>query len=654
MLFCKKYTVSSILSVPYLMKFPYVCFLLLCITSIVRAQPKVYVSFRDYFVVNTNPDSLEKAVYARKGEPVRYLHDLIWLEYSRYKVSNHFGNDLATIQKSVSQQHSGIAAAMYHYIMGLRYKSEDSPKSLDHFQKAFTYFERTKDTSGLAHCHLALMRLNVNNYNDRIGDTDNAKYHYDKTVELVQKSSDERIKISLMPRYLAELDLFYKPMSLPEVAKEYEKILQLVRKHPEMKFMLKDIYLNLSFFYVNNGDYKIGIEKLNLSLKHSSHCSPYNQITIYSNLAAANEGLGNFAEMENNLKKVLSAATPKIPFHEYATIEANYGIAIAILEDRKIEGVVPYLNTYETLKRAYTERLKIKELLNLQTKYETEKKEATIKALKLDKEQAENRNRLILGGLFLAVLIIGMIGFLALRLRRTNAELHNLQQSRDKLYTVIAHDLREPINSLTSVGTLLRYLIKHNRSAELETVTQQIDRMGQQTSLLLNNLLEWGKNNYFEQESSGYRFDAAPLLTELARVYEVLAEAKGVTVMASVPESYLLTANPKDLSLIVRNLLDNSLKHTPKGGMVWLTATRGVMSSATGSVIVVKDTGNGIAADQLFYLQQVFAGRVKPQVGAHGLGLGLVLINDFTRKNGAAIHLSSQEGKGTAFSIILP
>ncbi len=314
------------------------------------AQPKNYISFRDYLVVNMNPDSLEKAVYARKGEPVRYLHDLIWLEYSRYKVSNHFGDDLATIQKFLISQRSGIGTAMYHYIMGMRYKSEDSPKSLDHFQKAFTYFERTKDTCGMAHCHLALMRLNVDNYNDRIGDADKAKYHYDKTVELVQKSSDERVKISLVPRYLAELDLFYKPMSLPEVDKEYKKILQLVRKYPEMKFMLKDIYLNLSFFYLINGDYQIGIDKLNLSLKHSFHCSPYNQITIYSNLASANEGLGNFAEMEKNLKKILSAAPPKIHFHEHVTIEANYATAIAILENRKIDGIIPYLNKYETLK----------------------------------------------------------------------------------------------------------------------------------------------------------------------------------------------------------------------------------------------------------------------------------------------------------------
>ncbi len=254
------------------------------------------------------------------------------------------------------------------------------------------------------------------------------------------------------------------------------------------------------------------------------------------------------------------------------------------------------------------------------------------------------------------MLVIGIIGFLALRLRRTNAELHRLQQSRDKLYTVIAHDLREPINSLTGVGTLLRYLIKNNRSEELETVTQQIDRMGQQTSLLLNNLLEWGKSNFFEQQSLSQRFDASPLLHELGQLYVAFAEAKGIELSVTVPDHFWIMANPRDLSLIVRNLLDNALKNTPKRGKAELIAVAEPVSvSEPGNIqkgrITVHNAGEGFTPTQLSYLQQVFAGKRKPQVGVQGLGLGLVLIHDFAKKNGFSVRLNSAEEHGTEFTL---
>ena len=629
---------------------------LVCVWSLSLAQSKSYTTFKDYFVVAMNPDSLEKVVYSQKSSQIRYMHDLIWLEYSRYKVSDNFGRDLSTIQKLVSQQRSGVGTAMYNYLMGMRYKSEDAPRALNHYQQALTYFGRTNDTSGMAHCHLALMRLNIDNYNERIGDMDRAKFHYDQTVLLVKTSSDVRNKISLMPRYLAEQDLFYTPMTPTEAEKKYEGIVQLVRQHPEMRFMLKDIYLNLSFFYLINKDYKTAIEKLKRSLKYATHCSQYNQITIYSNLAAASEGLGNYVEMELYLKKILTAGPAKIPFNEYVRIEANFGMAVAIINNRKIDGLLPYVVAYDSLKRAYTERLKIRELLILQTKYETEKKQSTINALEVEKKYLADRNQLVLIGLVVSMLIIGLVSFLAIRLHKTNAELKSLQQSRDKLYTVIAHDLREPLSSLANVGSLLRFLIQANKQDEIKKVTQHLDQMGQQTGLLLNNLLEWGKNNHFDQQSPTHTFDAAPLLLELASVYTTLAEAKGITLAVDVPTSYPLTTNPKDLSLMVRNLLDNALKFTPTGGQVWLraSATPGSASGATTATIEVADTGNGIGADQLTYLRQVIEGHLEPQVGTHGLGLGLVLIMDFARKNGASLTVQSHEGRGTTVSLGVP
>ncbi|MEZ0487527.1 ATP-binding protein [Fibrella aquatica] len=635
------------------MKTIFIASIFACLVVSAIAQNKTYRSFRDYYVVNMNPDSLEKEIYARKRDQAQYMHNLIWLEYSRFTISDRFGDDLEEVNRLTRQQKSGLARAMYNYIVGLRYKNEDLPKSHLHFRDALMYFESVQDTAGMAHCHFALMRLNITNLDEQVGSMSDAKIHYDKVVNLIAQSSDDRDKISLIPGYLSYENQFYKGRPFAEITAAYGGILQLIKKHPEMKFILKNLYLNLGFLYNERKEFKKAVTNYELCLTNSSHCSEYNLIGIYTNLAAVYNNLDDNVKAEIYLKKILAANNPKNHVNDYLMIEVNFSMVMNNIKLKKFDGTIPYLVTYDSLRIAYTEHLKARELLNLQTKYETEKKEATIRILELEKERIGYRNRLMMSGLFVALLVSGVIGVLAFRLRRTNAELRSLQQSRDKLYTVIAHDLRAPINNMMSVGTLLKHLILQNKSEEIEEVTNQINLMGQHTSLLLNNLLEWGKTNYFEQSSTAQQIDATPLLQELTQVYKVLAEANGITMTVSLPASFPLLVNPKDLSLIVRNLLDNALKHTPSGGSVALTATTVPLANTMQAIIQVRDNGKGIAPDQLTYLQQVFAGRLKPQVGTHGLGLGMVLITDFARKNGATLRLSSQQGQGTVFEIIL-
>ena len=247
-----------------------------------------------------------------------------------------------------------------------------------------------------------------------------------------------------------------------------------------------------------------------------------------------------------------------------------------------------------------------------------------------------------------ALLMVGLLIYLLLKSNRNQKELIAF---RDKFYTIIAHDLREPINSMTRVGTLLRYLIQQNSSDELEKVTQQMDRMGQQTSLLLNNLLEWGKNSYFASESLPQLFDLVAIIDELSPIYSCFAETKGIELSVTAPDHFWVMANPKDLSLIVRNLLDNALKNTPEQGRVELIATAEPVSSSERGRgrIAVHNTGAVFSVPQLSYLQEVFSGKRTPQVGVQGLGLGLVLIHDFAKTNGFSVHLNSSEEQGTSF-----
>ena len=107
---------------------------------------------------------------------------------------------------------------------------------------------------------------------------------------------------------------------------------------------------------------------------------------------------------------------------------------------------------------------------------------------------------------------------------------------------------------------------------------------------------------------------------------------------------------------VVRNLLDNALKNTPAGGVISVSISPSSVAETQPSgrlQFTITDTGKGIAPDQLHYLQLMFAGKTKPEVGIHGLGLGMVLIHHFVQKQKATLTIESEVNKGSCFRLML-
>jgi len=122
--------------------------------------------------------------------------------------------------------------------------------------------------------------------------------------------------------------------------------------------------------------------------------------------------------------------------------------------------------------------------------------------------------------------------------------------------------------------------------------------------------------------------------------------------LVDLPASFVTEIAPKGLLMTVRNLLDNAIKNTAEGGKISIQTSSPVVGKTSNELtITITDTGKGIAPDQLHYLQQVFAGKVKPEVGIHGLGLGMVLIYNFVQKNKTSLSVESEVEKGTSFEL---
>jgi signal transduction histidine kinase len=312
--------------------------------------------------------------------------------------------------------------------------------------------------------------------------------------------------------------------------------------------------------------------------------------------------------------------------------------------------------TYDSLVSVINDNDRVLALLHLREKYSLADKEAQLKRFALENEITDSQKRLLFGSLVVTLILVGIVLFFSIRLRKTNTKLLELQQGRDKFYTIIAHDLRSPMNSLNDMGALLHYLIQEGKTQELDKVIQQIENMRLQTQLLLNNLFEWGKSQYFTfgANEPPQMVDVVPLFQELHQTYLPFAQAQKITLTTELPANLWLTTAPGGLMVSVRNLLDNALKNTPAGGKIIIRMSESSADSPAQpmSKLSITDTGKGIAPDQLHYLQQVFAGKIKPEVGIQELGLGMVLIHHFVQKNKATLTIESEVGKGTCFRLM--
>jgi signal transduction histidine kinase len=230
------------------------------------------------------------------------------------------------------------------------------------------------------------------------------------------------------------------------------------------------------------------------------------------------------------------------------------------------------------------------------------------------------------------------------RLRRSDG-------TKDKLFSVIAHDLRGPIGGMTS---LLETLSIDNGAMSAAEVGEFIDALrtaSRNTSQLLENLLAWSRSQRGEMPFRPERILVFPVVEECVAIFGLNAAEKGIAIETSVANGLEARADPEQLKTLLRNLISNAVKFTARGGRVHIEAER----SEGGTRIEVRDEGIGMDREQIESLYDF--GSMRSRSGTaneRGSGLGLVLCKEIADLHQGRIEVSSEPWKGSAFSIFLP
>jgi signal transduction histidine kinase len=354
----------------------------------------------------------------------------------------------------------------------------------------------------------------------------------------------------------------------------------------------------------------------------------------------------------------------KIQFNDYFNpmddINRLYALAWANRGDYK--KAFSYYSKFHEVNEAKQDRLNGRSLKQLQLSYSYEQKQHELELLqKINQANlATIKQQQYLEYAF--VFIIGLLSVLAFvtyqtsrqrkklnkALALTNSELQRLNKLKNKLFSVISHDLRTPLGNLQSILGL--YQSGDLNASDVATVAGKLGQQVKSSGYVLENLLEWAKSELHESKINPVNVPLQALANKVIHQFESDLKLKNITALNEVPEGTFAWADQNQLEIVLRNLLANAIKFTKQNGTVKIGATE---YSATVQ-ITVTDNGVGMTEDQVSKLFQ--SDQSVTTLGTHkekGSGIGLLITKELVANNGGRIEVGSSKDNGTTFTVTL-
>lgn len=232
-----------------------------------------------------------------------------------------------------------------------------------------------------------------------------------------------------------------------------------------------------------------------------------------------------------------------------------------------------------------------------------------------------------------------------------NEELQNLNATKDKFFSIIAHDLKSPFNSIVGFSGLLVELVQENNFDGIREYTKIVHESASQAMDLLMNLLEWSRSQTGRMTFKPVVSDMSSLINNATELFGDSARLKSITIRTELPTDSMVLVDQIMMGTVLRNLISNAIKFTRPGGQILVSAEQ-----REGEWLVsVSDNGIGIKKDdvkKLFRLEENYT-----TLGTNnekGTGLGLILCKEFVEKHGGKIWVESEEGNGSTFSFTIP
>lgn len=416
-------------------------------------------------------------------------------------------------------------------------------------------------------------------------------------------------------------------------------------------------------------------------------------IRKFSEALTINQQIGNkFGESQNHLNlatcflKTRKNKLAKTHLDRGFVLAQEIGVDALILEfyhlfseyynqnDNPVEAG-KYLDLYVPLSEKISEENKM-ELTSLLLKYYKNQTETNTKVLQQENElskleSAHNKLKsqlyLLLFTLALIIIIIcitaylrklktahkleKMVGERTRELKESEEKLREVNATKERFFSIIAHDLKSPFVSLIGFTDLLRNEYENFSEKQRKEFIEIIGNSSEEIYALLENLLEWTLSSTNQIQFTPDHTDLHQVAEQALSLLEKNATNKNISIQNQIKENTFVFADENMMQTVVRNLLSNAIKFTGNGGQIKMETFL-----ENGSVkFSITDTGIGISQENLENLFDISTQSTQNgTANEHGTGLGLLLCKEFLAKNGSEIKVESELNRGTKCSFTLP
>ncbi len=542
-----------------------------------------------------------------------------------------------TISMDISKRikDSIMLSALYNNIAVLYYElGNRHEQSLEYHKLNLELLKKVGDKGNIFNCY-----MNLGNVYKDMNDNEKALDYYRQSLD-----------------YLEENNLYDKLLLVHNLGTVYEKL-----KKYELALRYYNDAIELEKIMGNKGMLVYSLQGVgNVLLSQGSFVEGEKYLLKSYTLAKEIGDLTKQKRLVNNLKKVYEK-------------QGNYKESLK------------YLEIYDDIEDSIYNINYIKQVTLLEQKYETEKKlqqiaflekENEIHKLEIKNKEIENkqksfqRNVLIIA-VFVTILLTfyfalnskkrKKINMLLIKqnkkiidqreeIGKQNEELLDSNKTKDKLFQIIAHDLRSPLVSMDSITQLIPYWIEEQDYESLKKLSQTLELSVNNVLSLIDNLLNWALNQQGKFPYQPENLKLKENIIETIEVYKPIAEIKNIDLKFTFTKDVRVFADKDMLFTVMRNLLNNAIKFTPEHGQI----TVGIDSNVQFAKVWVKDSGVGIPKGRKEEVFELANGIHKGTSGETGKGLGLFFCKEFVTMNNGDIFIESQEGRGTTITFTLP
>jgi len=671
------------------------------------AKVMIYNRFARLSILGKNRNIAQSLQYAQEGlklaEQVQFekgraeLHRTIG---SAYYFLNDYEHAIEQYRKALDicerlQDRNGIASNYYN--IGISYNAQSKYyNSLDFMQKALMLWKQSGRTNLIITAYKSIIEL----YKE-VDEKSLAETYALEALHFAIENGD-RNNEAFLNEILARI---YGSMDNKKSAEEYfQKSLQIY-EDLDNRLEIARITNNMAVhLYKDNPQKTIELLKKTIAIYEEIYPNNYNLFDIYNNLAhifrGENQEDSTIFYIEKALSKAILSGNLQIMAYAYNTTGMFYmekgniaraekdfrnaydialnnglynilantlsGLSSVHYEKGNYKSSVEYLRKHQVISDSISREENKKNIQQVTMQYEFEKDMTEKNEIIREQQQSIRYQQSMVIVISIALICAAILLVLIFRsndrnrqanvkleqqhreISNINLEMKELHTVKDKLFSVVAHDLRNPIAALMSVLKLthMNILDAETQAQMLKDVSKQVDDVYG----LLDNLLHWAKSQMQGIVISPVYFDVQNEIRTVMNGLQEIAAAKMVILnnRAGNQEVY---ADRDMFSVVVRNLATNALKYTSAGGEI----TIGSELSDKMLVVSVKDTGMGMSQEvqeKLFKLSETQSRRGTDNES--GTGLGLVLCADFVKANGGDIWFTSVQGGGSTFYFSVP